>query len=56
MDFQVLSPKHGLASRLLQPAVVPHGDHAEHGEEERAAVGQDVSRQRGHQLLDKRGL
>ena len=36
-----------LAARLLQPPVVPDGHHAEHREEERAAVGQDVPHVRG---------
>ena len=38
-----------VAVGVLQPAVVPDGHHAEHGEEERAAAGQDVAGVRGHQ-------
>ena len=38
-----------LAPGLLQPAVLPDGHHAEHGQEERAAAGQDVPHLRGDQ-------
>lgn len=39
----------GVAGGLLQPAVLPHGHHAEHGQEERVAAGQDVPAVRRHQ-------
>ena len=44
-----------LAAGLLQPAVLPDGDHAEHGQEERAAAGQDVPGLRGDQEAHQGG-
>ena len=44
-----------VAAGLLQPAVLPDGDHAEHGQEERAAAGQDVPGLRGDQEADQGG-
>ena len=38
-----------MAPGILQPPVLPDGHHAEHGQEERAAAGQDVPHLRGHQ-------
>ena len=49
MDFGLQLALLCLAARLLQPPVVPDGHHAEHREEERAAVGQDVPGLRGDQ-------
>lgn len=44
----------GVVGRLLQPAVVPDSDHAEHGSQERVALGQDVSAVRRHQETEGR--
>ena len=42
LDLGLQSSILSLAPGLLQPAVLPDGHHAEHGQEERAAAGQDV--------------
>lgn len=39
----------GVAGRVLQPAVVPHGHHAADGAQERVASRQDVPQLRRHQ-------
>ena len=49
MDQRLQPALLSLAPGLLQPPVLPDGHHAEHGQEERAAAGQDVSHLRGDQ-------
>ena len=45
-----LQPSHlRLAVRILQSSVIPDGNHAEHGQEERTSARQDVTRLRSHQ-------
>ena len=49
LDVRLQPASLSLAAGLLQPAVLPHCDHAEHRQEERAAAGQDVPHVRGDQ-------
>ena len=49
LDIRLQPSILSLAAGIFQPAVLPDGDHAEHGQEERAAAGQDVPHLRGHQ-------
>ena len=44
LDSGVCSAQSSLAVRTLQPPVLPHGHHADHGQEAGAAAGQDVPR------------
>ena len=55
LDLGLQPPLLRLAAGLLQPAVLPDGHHAEHGQEERAAAGQDVPGVRGDQEVDQGG-
>ena len=49
LDCRLQPSQHRLVARLLQPSILLDRDHAEHGEEERAAAGQDVLGRRGDQ-------
>ncbi len=55
LDLRLQPSLLSLAAGLLQPTVLLDGDHAEHGQEERAAAGQDVPGVRGDQEADQGG-